>query len=114
MVLAVGIVGFALMQTRDWRVGLGFAVGLAVVFGVLTLTAKILVATTRRFVPAKLPFTLRQGVADLHRPNNRTLLLLFVAGPGHVFDGEFVSGAAGVIETTDYFERQKPAERRAV
>jgi putative ABC transport system permease protein len=82
IVLAAGIVGFALMQTRDWRVGLGFAVALGVVFGILTLTAKILVAATRRFIPAKLPFTVRQGIANLHRPNNRTLLLLLSLGLG--------------------------------
>lgn len=80
--LAVGIIGFALMQSREWRIGLGFSVGLAVVFGVLTLTAKLLVAATRKFIPAKMPFELRQGVANLHRPNNRTLLLLLSLGLG--------------------------------
>jgi putative ABC transport system permease protein len=77
-----GIVGFALMQSRDWRVGLGFSAGLGVVFGVLTVTAKLLVSATRKYVPAKLPFAVRQGVANLHRPNNRTLLLLLSLGLG--------------------------------
>ena len=80
--LAAGVIGFALMQSRDWRIGLGFTIGLGVVFGVLTLTAKLLVAMTRKFVPASLPFAVRQGVANLHRPNNRTLLLLLSLGLG--------------------------------
>lgn len=80
--LAAGIVGFALMQSRDWRVGLGFSTGLGVVFGVLTVTAKLLVSATRKYAPAKLPFAVRQGVANLHRPNNRTLLLLLSLGLG--------------------------------
>ena len=80
--LAAGVIGFALMQSRDWRLGLGFSIGLGLVFGVLTITAKLLVVTTRKFVPAKLPFALRQGVANLHRPNNRTLLLLLSLGLG--------------------------------
>jgi putative ABC transport system permease protein len=80
--LAAGIVGFALAQGRDWRVGLGFAGGLGVVFALLAATAKGLVVATRRFVPAALPFTLRQGLANLHRPNNRTLLLLLSLGLG--------------------------------
>jgi putative ABC transport system permease protein len=80
--LAAGIIGFALMQSRDWRIGLGFSIGLGLVFGVLTITAKLLVATTGKFVPAKLPFAVRQGVANLHRPNNRTLLLLLSLGLG--------------------------------
>jgi putative ABC transport system permease protein len=37
---------------------------------------------TRRFVPARLPFTVRQGLANLHRPDNRTLLLLLALGLG--------------------------------
>jgi putative ABC transport system permease protein len=80
--LAAGIVGFALMQTRNWRIGLGFAVGLGVVFAVLAATAKLLAVAARRLVPAQLPFTVRQGVANLHRPDNRTLLLLLSLGLG--------------------------------
>jgi putative ABC transport system permease protein len=80
--LAAGISGFAVMQSPDWRIGLGFSFGLAVVFGVLTGTAKLLVATTRKFIPAKLPYAVRQGVANLHRPDNRTLLLLLSLGLG--------------------------------
>jgi putative ABC transport system permease protein len=81
-ILAAGIVGFALLQTRDWRIGLGFSVGLGVVFAILAGTAKALASLTRRWVPARLPFTVRQGVANLHRPNNRTLLLLLSLGLG--------------------------------
>jgi putative ABC transport system permease protein len=80
--LAAGIVGFALMQGRNWRIGLGFAIGLGVAFGILTMTAKLLVAATRKLVMAAMPFTIRQGVANLHRPNNRTLLLLLSLGLG--------------------------------
>jgi len=80
--LAAGIVGFALTQGRDWRVGLGFAGGLAVVFGLLAATAKGLVVVTRRFTSPSLPFTVRQGLANLHRPNNRTSLLLLSLGLG--------------------------------
>jgi len=80
--LAAGILGFALTQGRDWRVGLGFAGGLGVVFALLAATAKGLVAATRRFTLASFPFTTRQGLANLHRPNNRTLLLLLSLGLG--------------------------------
>ena len=79
--LAAGIVGFAISQSRDWRVGLGFALGLGVAFAILAATAKLLVFLTRKFTPA-LPFAWRQGLANLHRPNNRTLLLLLSLGLG--------------------------------
>lgn len=80
--LAAGVLTFALTQGRDWRVGLGFAGGLAVVFALLAATAYGLVWATRRFTPATLPFTVRQGLANLHRPNNRTTLLLLSLGLG--------------------------------
>jgi putative ABC transport system permease protein len=82
MCLAGGVVAFALAQGRDWRIGLGFAGGLGVVFVLLALIAKGLVATTRRFTSPALPFPVRQGLANLHRPNNRTLLLLLSLGLG--------------------------------
>jgi putative ABC transport system permease protein len=36
----------------------------------------------RRFVPRGLPYVVRQGFANLHRPNNRTVLLLLSLGLG--------------------------------
>ena len=80
--LAAGIAGFALSQARDWKIGLGFTAGLGAVFAVLAGLAQGLAWTTRRFFPARLPFAWRQGVANLHRPNNRTLLLLLSLGLG--------------------------------
>lgn len=80
--LAAGVVAFALSQSRNWRIGLGFSLGLGLVFAVLTVMAGALASMSRRFVSAKLPFTVRQGLANLHRPNNRTLLLLLALGLG--------------------------------
>ncbi|MDB6110063.1 MAG: permease [Pedosphaera sp.] len=80
--LGIGVAGFALSQTRDWRVGLGFAVGLALVFAILAATAKGLMLLARKLGGARLPFVWRQGLANLHRPNNRTLLLLLALGLG--------------------------------
>jgi putative ABC transport system permease protein len=80
--IALGILGFALAQGRDWRIGAGFSAGLGVVFGLLALLAKGLTILTRKAVPPALPFAWRQGLANLHRPNNRTLLLLLSLGLG--------------------------------
>jgi putative ABC transport system permease protein len=81
-VLAGGVLLFAFSQTRDWRVGLGFAVAIGLAFAALAITAAILTFAARRFVPRALPFPMRQGIANLHRPNNRTLLLLLSLGLG--------------------------------
>ena len=80
--LAAGTVGFALAQSRNWRIGVGFAAGLAVVFAIIAGTATGLIWLTRKSNSRALPFALRQGIANLHRPNNRTLLLLLSLGLG--------------------------------
>ena len=80
--LAAGIVAFAVSQTRNWRIGLGFAAGLGVAFAVLAAIARALVWATRAWVPRALPFSVRHGLASLHRPQNRTLLLLLSLGLG--------------------------------
>jgi putative ABC transport system permease protein len=80
--LAAGIAAYVLGQGRDWRIGLGFCGGLAAAMAVLAGTAKGLVFLTRRFLSPALPFALRQGLGNLHRPNNRTLLLLLSLGLG--------------------------------
>jgi putative ABC transport system permease protein len=82
LVLGTGVLAFAFSQTRDWRVGLGFAVGIGLAFAALAVTAAALTFAARRFVPRKVPFSVRQGIANLHRPNNRTLLLLLSLGLG--------------------------------
>jgi len=79
----VGLVfGFAIWQTGRWQWGVGFGVALFAGFGVLAALAKGVSWLARRIVPRRLPFVWRQGVANLHRPNNRTLLLLVSLGMG--------------------------------
>jgi putative ABC transport system permease protein len=80
--LLAALFGFGLGQERNWRMALGFAAGLAFVFASLAGTAAILMRLLRRWIQPWLPFVLRQGLAGLHRPNNRTHLLLFSLGLG--------------------------------
>jgi len=80
--LAALTLGFGLTQGRNWRAGLGFVLGLGVVFVLLAATARVLMAAARRLAHRNLPFVLRQGLANLHRPDNRTQLLLLSLGLG--------------------------------
>jgi putative ABC transport system permease protein len=80
--LGASIVILAITQSRDWRTGLGFAAGLGVVFALLAAMARLLIFVVRKFVGPTLPFAFRQGLASLHRPNNRTQLLLMSLGLG--------------------------------
>ncbi|HVU34028.1 MAG TPA: FtsX-like permease family protein [Opitutaceae bacterium] len=88
VVLAGAVIGFALWQTRSVRLGLGFSGMIALGLAVLAGVAKLVVVLARRLSSGRrrwmrrLPYVLRQGVANLHRPQNRTVLLLFALGLG--------------------------------
>lgn len=76
------IVGFAYLQTRNLTLAVGFAGGLAVAFGTLTLLGLGLIALVRRFFPTSWSYVWRQSLANLYRPNNQTLILVTAIGLG--------------------------------
>ena len=81
-VIVVVIFAFAIWQTGRVRWGVGFGVVLLLGFAVLAGLARGISWLAKKFTPRRLPFAWRQGVANLHRPNNRTLLLLVSLGMG--------------------------------
>lgn len=56
--------------------------GLLVAFLALVGVARLLMGVTRRVVRRGWPYLLRQGVSNLHRPGNQTLLFLLSLGLG--------------------------------
>lgn len=74
--------GFALLQTPKWWIGLAFCAALAVSLGLLGLLASGLRASLRRLRTDAWPYPWRLGIANLYRPNNRTLLLVVLLGMG--------------------------------
>jgi putative ABC transport system permease protein len=66
----------------NWRDAFAFSGGIAVAFGVLWAIAAALTWSIRRFFPRKWPYTWRQGMANLFRPNNQTTLLIVTIGLG--------------------------------
>jgi putative ABC transport system permease protein len=80
--IVASIFGFAIWQTGRLSWGAGFGGALLLGFGVLAGLAKVIAWLAKKFTPRGLPFAWRQGVANLHRPNNRTQLLLVSLGMG--------------------------------
>jgi putative ABC transport system permease protein len=74
--------GFAVSQAARWQRGVAFALALAAGLGLLAGMARLVAWAARRWVPRRLPYVWRQGVANLHRPHNRTVLLLVSLGLG--------------------------------
>lgn len=80
--IVAGITAFSISQAETVTRGLIFAGGLGVAVGIFVGVAKILILGVRRFFPRNWSFVLRQGLANLYRPNNRTLLLTLSLGLG--------------------------------
>ncbi|MBI5767997.1 MAG: ABC transporter permease [Verrucomicrobia bacterium] len=81
--IGAAVLGFAILQTGHWRTGAGFTAAMAAGFAVLAGVAAAIAWAAKRFTPrAGLPYVWRQGLANLHRPNNRTILLLLSLGLG--------------------------------
>jgi putative ABC transport system permease protein len=79
---AVGVTIFAVVQAPNPLFGLGYAAGLGVVFGLLALVARGIMVLTRKFFPSRWAYVWRQGLANLYRPNNQTLLMMLALGLG--------------------------------
>jgi putative ABC transport system permease protein len=82
LLIAAGVTGVALLQAPSWEIGLGYAGGVAGVFGVLSLVAWGIVEGVRRFFPSSWSYPWRQGLANLYRPQNQTTVLMLALGLG--------------------------------
>ncbi|MCB1105274.1 MAG: ABC transporter permease [Cephaloticoccus sp.] len=82
LIISLAVIGFAIWQTQSWQLGLGFSGMMAAGFALLAGLARFLAWAARRWAPRGLPYVVRQGIANLHRPNNRTVLLLLSLGLG--------------------------------
>lgn len=78
----VYVAGFAVFQTQSWFGGIVFTGGLVVSLGALAALAKAITFLTRRYMPDWGSFTFRQGLANLFRPNNQTMVLMVTIGLG--------------------------------
>ncbi|KER10139.1 MAG: hypothetical protein HY22_07735 [[Candidatus Thermochlorobacteriaceae] bacterium GBChlB] len=84
--IAACIVAFAISQTAStrtgWVTGVFFALSIGTAFGLLALTAQLVVVVSRKFFPSSWSYVWRQGLANLYRPNNQTLTLIVSLGLG--------------------------------
>jgi putative ABC transport system permease protein len=82
LLLGASLVALAVIQAGRLSFGLAFAAGAAVAVLALWLCAFFLVRGLRRFFPRHLPYLYRQGLANLYRPANQTLMVVLALGFG--------------------------------
>jgi putative ABC transport system permease protein len=79
------IVGFTFLQLNSLQKALFFTISVIVAFVVLVAMAKLLMYLVRKFFPSSWSYLWRQGLANLFRPNNQTIILIVSIGLGTAF-----------------------------
>lgn len=73
---------FSGMQMGRWSYGIGFTGAMAVVFGLIILVAKLMMRFVKVSFPRSWSYVWRQGLANLYRPHNQTVMLMLSVGLG--------------------------------
>lgn len=81
-IVAVGILATSLALTGDTSIGFGFFGAVVAAFGLLGLIGYLIVRAARKWIPESASYTVRQGLANLYRPNNQTLVMIITLGFG--------------------------------
>jgi putative ABC transport system permease protein len=80
--LGAGVLALGIAQAPRPAAGIAFAAGIAAALLLLWATAWALVHATRRLVPRRAGYVLRQGIANLFRPRNQTVAVTLSLGFG--------------------------------
>jgi putative ABC transport system permease protein len=92
--LGASILILSVYEAPEQDQGFGFAAGLAATIAVLWAAGWLAVALTRRFAPKRGPYPIRQGIANLFRPQNQTVAVTLALG-----FGVFAVGTVLQVET---------------
>lgn len=82
LLIVLGPWFFAVWQTNSWLFGTLFMGGLVLAFALLFAVAKLIIMLMKRLVKFNTTFVIRQGMSNLFRPNNQTVILVIVIGLG--------------------------------
>lgn len=73
---------FARLQLDGWMQTIAFTLAVAFIFVLLYVVARGFTWLVRRFFPTRWSYLWRQGLSNLYRPNNQTVVLLVAVGFG--------------------------------
>jgi putative ABC transport system permease protein len=79
------MVGFSYLQLNSWQASAAFTIAILVAFLLLTVTALMLMWVIKLLVKGSWSYLLRQGFANLYRPNNQTTILMVSIGLSTAF-----------------------------
>lgn len=85
-VLILGFMAaFSYLQLGSWEGSAAFTVAILIAFLILTFTAMLLMRVMRLVMKASWSYLIRQGFANLYRPNNQTIILMVSIGLSTAF-----------------------------
>lgn len=96
-VLVGGVLLLIMYQVRDVGVGLGVAAGVGVTLLALWLAARGGAALLRALPRGGLTYTVRQGIANLHRPGNQTVTVVLALGFGAFLIATLILTQANIL-----------------
>ncbi|HEX6090884.1 MAG TPA: FtsX-like permease family protein [Gemmatimonadales bacterium] len=80
--LGASVMLLAVAQAGDLMHGLAFSGSIAMAVALLGAAAWLLIRLARRRLPGTVPYVWRQGLANLHRPANQTMMVVLAIGFG--------------------------------
>ncbi|MDT8340468.1 MAG: FtsX-like permease family protein [Longimicrobiales bacterium] len=100
--VVVTVAALAVLEAPSPPEGLAFAAGLGITLALLWLFGAGLSSLARRGVPARAPFPLRQGIANLFRPQNQTVPVTLALGFGAFVIGTILLVRGNVSRELDF------------
>ena len=85
LLIASFIWGFTYLQLGKLKESLFFTAGVLIAFFILVIIAMLVMWLVRKFFPTGWSYLWRQGLANLYRPNNQTIILIVSIGLGTAF-----------------------------
>ena len=85
LLIASFIWGFTYLQLGKLKESLFFTAGVLIAFFILVIIAMLVMWLVRKFFPTGWSYLWRQGLANLYRPNNQTIILIVYIGLGTAF-----------------------------
>lgn len=80
--LGASVMAISVWQAPVQGAGVAFAVGIGLTTFFLWATARLLIWGTKRFFPRRARYVVRQGIANLFRPQNQTVAVVIALGFG--------------------------------
>jgi putative ABC transport system permease protein len=82
IILPVSVIGLAAIQIGSLIRAVWFAGAITLALAMLWLVSLALITAARHWTPRSLPYLVRQGFANLHRPANQTVTVVLALGFG--------------------------------